>query len=68
VTRVEGDFEAGAVVGVCDPQGREIARGIVNYRAQELDRIKGCRSGDIARLLGHKDYDEAIHRDNLCLL
>ncbi|MGB9885980.1 MAG: glutamate 5-kinase [Moorellales bacterium] len=68
LTRVEGEFEAGAVVSVCDPQGREIARGIVNYGAQELERIKGCRSADIPRVLGHKDYDEVIHRDNLCLL
>lgn len=68
VTEVEGDFEAGAVVSVHAPDGREIARGIANYSAGEIRKIKGCRSGEIAAVLGHKDYDEVIHRDNLCLL
>ncbi|MBC7334923.1 MAG: glutamate 5-kinase, partial [Clostridia bacterium] len=68
VTGVEGDFEAGAVVGVYTAEGREIARGITNYSAADIDQIKGCRSAAIAAILGRKDYDEIIHRDNLCLL
>jgi glutamate 5-kinase len=68
VAGVEGDFEAGAVVGVWDSEGKEIARGIVNYGAEEIRKIMGRRTSEIASILGHKDYDEVIHRDNLCLL
>lgn len=67
ITRVEGDFEMGNTVSVIDPRGVEIARGIVNYAAAEVDRIKGRRTDEIARILGHKDYDEVIHRNNLVL-
>jgi glutamate 5-kinase len=71
VAEVEGEFEAGDVVSVCEEhQGerREIARGLVNYAAAELRRICRCRSKDIVKHLGHRDFDEAIHRDNLVLL
>jgi len=70
VTEVEGDFEAGDVVSVIAESGgrREIARGLVNYASSDLRRIKGCKSKDIPKRLGHRDFDEAIHRDNLVLL
>lgn len=67
ITQIIGTFEAGAVVSVIGSDGVELARGIVNYCADELDRIKGKRTGEIENILGHKDYDEAIHRDNLVL-
>ncbi len=67
VTGVDGDFEVGNTVSVIDPSGREIARGIVNYSAAEVEKIKGCKTSEIAGILGHKDYDEIIHRDNLAL-
>lgn len=67
IVSVEGDFEAGGVVSVLDPGGKELARGIVNYDADELELIKGRKTGEIEAILGHKDYDEAIHRDNLVL-
>ena len=68
---VEGDFEAGDMVSVVvsqDQGEREIARGLVNYNSGDLRRIQGCRSKDISKRLGHRDFDEAIHRDNLVLL
>ncbi|MEW6183612.1 MAG: glutamate 5-kinase [Bacillota bacterium] len=65
VVRVEGDFEAGHPVSVVDPQGREIARGLVNYSASEVDRIKGAKTSRIAQLIGAQPYDEVIHRNNL---
>ena len=65
---VEGDFSAGAVVQILDSQGREFARGITNYSWLELNKIKGQKSKDICPILGYKDYDEVIHRDNLSLL
>jgi glutamate 5-kinase len=67
IVRIEGDFDATDAVELCDVQGVEIARGIVNYSSAELDRIHGHRSGDIADLLGYVGEDTVIHRDNLVL-
>jgi glutamate 5-kinase len=64
---VRGKFLAGELVSVVDEQGREVARGLVNYGSQDLKRIAGHKTGEIAGLLGVKDYDEVIHRDNLVL-
>ena len=63
-----GDFGVGDSVSCLGPDGREFARGLVNYSAAEVDRIKGAHSRDIARLLGYKGSDEVIHRDDLVLL
>ena len=68
VKAVEGNFSKGAVVSICDENRREFARGMVNYSSKELDIIKGAKSREIYDLLGYKDYDEVIHRDNLGLL
>ncbi len=65
VLDVEGDFERGTVIGVMGSDGREIARGLANYSASEIRQIAGHKSGDIEKILGAKDYDEVIHRDNL---
>ncbi len=62
-----GEFEAGDAVLVVGPDG-PLAKGVVNYRADDLRRILGRRSGEIAAILGTKEFDEAIHRDNLVLL
>lgn len=67
VVRVEGDFDAGHTVSVIDPEGREIARGLVNYSASEVDRIRGAKTSRIAQLIGAHPYDEVIHRNNLVL-
>ncbi len=66
ISAIEGEFSRGSVVKICGENG-EIARGIVNYNSAEIEKIKGCQSKDIASILGHKDYEEVIHRDNLCL-
>ncbi len=71
VVTVEGAFEAGDMVAVHVKEGeatREIARGLTNYNSEDLRRIQGCRSKDIVKRLGHRDFDEAIHRDNLVVL
>jgi len=65
IVNVEGDFERGAVVAVLDSEGREVARGMANYSAAETRRIAGKKSADIEKILGEKDYDEVIHRNNL---
>jgi len=68
VVRVEGDFERGEIVGCFDPDGREIARGLVNYGAQEATRIMRKPSSEIETILGYVDEPELIHRSNLVLL
>jgi glutamate 5-kinase len=47
------------------PNGREFARGLTNYGAAEIRRIKGQRTEKIASILGYRPYDEVIHRDNM---
>ncbi|MBI4556930.1 MAG: glutamate 5-kinase [Candidatus Hydrogenedentes bacterium] len=68
ITSVQGEFEIGAAVKVLDDRGRHIATGLANYSSGDLQQIKGCKSKEIAGILGHKDFDEVIHRDNLVLL
>ena len=60
-----GDFEIGDVVSILDSQGNELARGLSNYSSDEVKRIQGRRSDQIAEILGHCPYQEVIHRDNL---
>lgn len=66
IIEVEGDFEMGNTVCVWF-NDREIGRGIVNYSSEDTQRIKGKKSREIAKLLGHKDFDEVIHRNNFVL-
>ena len=68
IYQVVGDFQTGSTVSVIDKEGHELARGLVHYTASELERIKGCKSSDIEGILGHKNYDEVIHRDDLVIL
>ncbi len=68
VTAVEGEFRRGEVVSCRDAAGRPVARGLVNYAAEEARRIIGQPSERIEQLLGYVDEPELIHRDNLVLL
>ena len=68
VVRVDGNFERGEIVGCFDPDGREVARGLVNYSASETARILRKPSSEIEAVLGYIDEPELIHRDNLVLL
>ncbi|MCI7674824.1 MAG: glutamate 5-kinase [Phascolarctobacterium sp.] len=68
IYQVVGDFQTGSTVSVIDKEGHELARGLVHYTASELEKIKGCKSSDIEGILGHKNYDEVIHRDDLVIL
>ena len=66
VVEVEGDFAAGEVVAVVgEADGKEFARGLVNFDAPELRRIRGAKTREIEPRLGYKSFDEVIHRDNL---
>ena len=53
---------------LCDLQGNEIARGLVNYNSQELEKIRGCHSQDIEDILGYGGIETVVHRDNLVLI
>jgi glutamate 5-kinase len=68
VVKVEGTFKAGECVTCMDQAGRSFARGLVKYSSADLDRIKGLKTSQIASVLGYKDYDEVIHRDDLVIL
>ena len=65
VVAAEGDFDSGDLICLRLPDGEEFARGLSNYAAAEVERIKGCHSRDIERILGYKDFDEVVHRDNM---
>ena len=68
IVKVEGHFKVGDCVTCVDRTGHAFARGLVKYSSEDLDRIKGLKTSQIAAVLGHKDYDEVIHRDDLVLL
>ncbi len=67
VLEVRGQFGMGAPVHCLDSDGNLIAAGLSNYAATDIARIRGRRTAEIAAILGHKDHDEVIHRDNLVL-
>ena len=68
ITEVSGDFEFGDIVSCVDETGKEFARGLTNYSAEEVNAIKGKNTSQIESLLGHRYYDEVIHRDNMVVL
>jgi glutamate 5-kinase len=68
IVRLEGVFHSGDAVDICDESGKAFARGLVNYTSNEIDKIKGEKTNRIEKILGHKAYDEVIHKDNLVLL
>ncbi len=68
VTAVDGVFVRGELVSCVGPDGREVARGLVNYGSEEAGRIRGRPSQQIEAELGYVDEPELIHRDNLVLV
>ncbi|MBI4591433.1 MAG: glutamate 5-kinase [Candidatus Rokubacteria bacterium] len=68
VVDVEGEFHAGEVVSLTAVDGKEFARGLTNYDAAELRKIRGAKTAALEERLGYKSFDEVIHRDNLVLL
>ncbi|MEL6940139.1 MAG: glutamate 5-kinase [Cyanobacteria bacterium J06598_1] len=67
VVEVEGEFSPQDSVLLCDSTGSEIARGLVNYGDEDLRKICGHRSADIAQILGYEGSETVIHRDNLVM-
>ncbi|UTW44255.1 glutamate 5-kinase [bacterium SCSIO 12696] len=68
VTNVTGQFQRGDLVRCVDNNGREVARGLVNYSAEDSARICGKNSREIAELLGFIDSEELIHRNNMVVV
>jgi glutamate 5-kinase len=68
ITRVTGAFVAGDPVDLVDPDGVPVARGLVNYDAEELPDLLGRSTRDLARELGASYEREVVHRDDLVLL
>jgi glutamate 5-kinase len=65
IVDADGEFVKGDVVALRDTEGREFARGLTNYSAAEIGRIKGQKTQKIGEILGYRPYDEVVHRDNM---
>jgi glutamate 5-kinase len=68
IRAVHGDFQRGDTISIYGPSGRELGRGLTNYQADEVRRIQGHHSREIATLLGYEYGEEVIHRNDLILL
>ncbi len=68
IKKIEGEFQIGDAVTIVNIEGKEIAKGLVNYNNEEIDVIKGAKTKDIENLLGYKYFDEVVHRDNMVVL
>lgn len=67
VTEIEGEFAPKDAVVLCNCEGKELARGLVNYGSGELRKILGCQSHDIPQILGYAGAETVVHRDNMVL-
>jgi glutamate 5-kinase len=67
IVRVEGEFAATDAVQLCDREGKEVARGLVNYNSSEIKSIVGQHSEKIAAILGYEGADTVVHRNNLVI-
>ena len=68
IKQVEGKFERGDTVNICDSQGTCLSCGITNYSSADIEAIKGANSNKIASLLGYDYGSEVVHRNNLVVL
>ncbi|MDA7893328.1 glutamate 5-kinase [bacterium] len=67
ITKSSGPYDQGSVVSIHDATGKEIARGLINYPSTEVEQIIGQPSDNISEILGHRPYENVVHRDNLVL-
>jgi len=67
ITKSSGSYDQGSVVSIHDAAGKEIARGLINYPSTEVEQIIGQPSENISEILGHRPYENVVHRDNLVL-
>ncbi|HPC73769.1 MAG TPA: glutamate 5-kinase [Syntrophales bacterium] len=67
IIRVEGDFNVGDPVICIGTDGKVFAKGLVNFNSADIQKIQGLKTTKIEQVLGRKDYDEVIHRDNMAV-
>jgi len=67
IIAIEGDFVAADAVQLCNKEGMELGRGLVNYSSQEIEQIKGHQSAKISAILGYEGTDTVVHRNNLVM-
>ena len=68
ITHIKGQFERGDTISILNQSGSELARGIARYASDDLSRIRGCQSDEIAAKLGHNRGPVAVHRNDMILL
>lgn len=68
VLKINGYFDCGDVISIVDESNNEFARGIANYNSKDCTKIIGEHSDNIYEILGHKNYDALISKDNIALL
>ncbi|HEV7298909.1 MAG TPA: glutamate 5-kinase [Tepidisphaeraceae bacterium] len=68
IVKVDGDFKPGDVVAIQTSDGKILGRGLSNYTAPDVERIRGKKSSEVRALLAESAYDEVIHRDNLVMM
>jgi glutamate 5-kinase len=68
VKGISGQFRRGEMVSCIDENGKEVARGLINYDAEEARAIAGLSSKRITEVLGYISDEEMIHRDNLVIV
>ncbi len=67
ITAIEGEFSTSDAVQLCNQEGIELGRGLVNYNSSEIEQIKGLHSTEIASILGYDSADTVVHRNNLVM-
>ena len=67
IVKVEGDFARGDAIAVQTKAGREIARGLCNYAASDVEKIRGKKTAEVRTIMAERAYDEVVHRDNLVI-
>jgi glutamate 5-kinase len=67
IIAVEGEFSTSDAVKLCNQEGVELGRGLVNYNSSEIEQIKGHHSNEIAKILGYDGADTVVHRNNLVM-
>jgi glutamate 5-kinase len=68
VVEVVGKFNRGDLVSCVNSMGHELARGLVNYSADDVNKIKGQNTDDVLEILGYRQNAEVVHRDNMVVL
>ena len=68
IVGVDGDFAEKSTVRVLGTDGKEIARGVVNYGADDIRKIAGKKTKEITAILPDATHDEIVHRDDLVMM